>query len=104
MLLRGITILEGVCKELDPRFNYMRTLEPYVNKFMFNLDYIEKKAQKDIMKLVNGGDQSSDIKIEMMQGSIKRIESKASPVLPLSLYPLIPLLFLIFQNINGRPS
>lgn len=52
MLVRGITILEGICKELDPKFSYMRTLEPYINEQMFNINYFEMKAQKDINKLL----------------------------------------------------
>lgn len=52
MLVRGITILEGICKELDPKFSYMRTLEPYINEQMFNINYFEMKAQKDINKIL----------------------------------------------------
>jgi hypothetical protein len=31
----------------------MRTLEPYINEQMFNINYFEMKAQKDINKILN---------------------------------------------------
>jgi predicted unusual protein kinase regulating ubiquinone biosynthesis (AarF/ABC1/UbiB family) len=75
MLSRGITILEGICKELDPNFTYMRTLEPYINKYMVNLDYIEKKAQKDFMNMrgENTKISKTEVQLDMLQGNINQI-------------------------------
>jgi ubiquinone biosynthesis protein len=100
MLLRGITILEGVCKDLDPKFNYMRTLEPYVNDFMFNIDYIEKKAQKDLFKLFNGGDQSKEIEIEMVQSSIQKLEKNVTKTdIKSQALTLVPFVFILYTII-----
>lgn len=48
LLLRGITILEGVCKQLDPNFNYKKVIDPYINSFPIDIEYLEKRALKDI--------------------------------------------------------
>jgi predicted unusual protein kinase regulating ubiquinone biosynthesis (AarF/ABC1/UbiB family) len=77
MLIRGITILEGICKELDSGFNYMRTLEPYINNtVMLDISYIEKKAQRDLKKLLDSQDDKNDIQLEMMKSSMKKMEKK----------------------------
>ena len=60
MLLRGITILEGVCKDLDPSFKYSRNLDKYMGKFIFNIQNIERKADKDINTLFNNNSSSYD--------------------------------------------
>jgi predicted unusual protein kinase regulating ubiquinone biosynthesis (AarF/ABC1/UbiB family) len=53
LLLRGITILEGVCKQLDPNFNYKKVIDPYINSFPIDINYLEKRALKDIESLQN---------------------------------------------------
>lgn len=78
MLSRGITILEGICKELDPSFTYMRTLEPYINKYMVNLDYIEKKAQKDFLNMrgENTKISKTEVQLDILQGNINQINKQ----------------------------
>lgn len=75
MLSRGITILEGICKDLDPNFTYLRTLEPYVNKYMINLEYFEKKAQRDLQNIQGDNKKASktEIQLDMLQGNIKKL-------------------------------
>lgn len=49
LILRGITILEGVCKQLDPNFNYKKVIDPYISSsFPVDIEYLEKRALKDI--------------------------------------------------------
>lgn len=49
LLLRGLTILEGVCKTLDADFNYKKVIDPYINNaFTIDIAYLEKRALKDI--------------------------------------------------------
>lgn len=78
MLSRGITILEGICKELDPSFTYMRTLEPYINKYMINLDYFEKKAQKDFLNMRGENTKISrtEVQLDILQGNINQINKQ----------------------------
>ena len=45
--MRGLSILEGNCKVLDPNFNYKKTLDPYISDYLIDLKYIENKAMFD---------------------------------------------------------
>jgi predicted unusual protein kinase regulating ubiquinone biosynthesis (AarF/ABC1/UbiB family) len=51
LLLRGLTILEGVCKTLDPDFNYSEVITKFTSKFPFDIQYLEERALKDIFSL-----------------------------------------------------
>ena len=51
LLLRGISILEGNCKALDPDFNYKKTLDPYISDYLIDVRYIENKAMSDLSAL-----------------------------------------------------
>jgi len=48
MLFRGLGILEGVIKKLDPDFNYQETLRPYVEDRINSLDYFKNRAVTDL--------------------------------------------------------
>lgn len=49
LLLRGLTILEGVCKTLDPNFNYKKVIDPYIGAMIpIDIEYLEKRVLKDI--------------------------------------------------------
>jgi predicted unusual protein kinase regulating ubiquinone biosynthesis (AarF/ABC1/UbiB family) len=80
MLIRGITILEGICKELDPNFSYIKTLEPYINNMVkLDINYIENKAQKDFDKLFkkdNNNNNKNEIDIEIIKNNMNIIETK----------------------------
>jgi predicted unusual protein kinase regulating ubiquinone biosynthesis (AarF/ABC1/UbiB family) len=84
MLLRGITILEGVCKELDPSFKYSRNLNKYIDRFIFNIESIEKKVDKDLSLMNSSNNKISSIKtdtdvlkakIENLQSTIMKMEN-----------------------------
>jgi predicted unusual protein kinase regulating ubiquinone biosynthesis (AarF/ABC1/UbiB family) len=51
LLLRGLTILEGVCKTLDPKFNYSEVINEFTDRFPFDIQYFEDRALKDIATL-----------------------------------------------------
>lgn len=52
LLLRGLTILEGVCKTLDTDFNYKKVIDPYINAaFPVDIGYLERRALKDIASI-----------------------------------------------------
>jgi ubiquinone biosynthesis protein len=46
-------ILEGVCKELDPSFNYFVILDNYISTLLFDEDFLIHKSEKDISMLFN---------------------------------------------------
>ena len=80
MLLRGITILEGVCKDLDPNFNYSRSLDKYINKFFMNIETFERKFDKDLREFFsdknnnNRDDIQSQIKTLQMRFDTSQTE------------------------------
>ena len=76
LLLRGISILEGVCKQLDPNFNFRKTLDPYINEFIVDVGYFENRALKDMSRFSNipNNMQSSQIQLEVLERTIKEVE------------------------------
>lgn len=50
MLLRGLSLLEGVCRELDPEFNYREVLDPFINDMSFDLDFLERRGNRDLSR------------------------------------------------------
>jgi predicted unusual protein kinase regulating ubiquinone biosynthesis (AarF/ABC1/UbiB family) len=71
MMLRGLAILEGVVKAVDPDFNYQESLMPFVQDKVMSIDYFEKKVQGDI-KLY----QDLPTSFEMAQLQIEVLEKK----------------------------
>jgi predicted unusual protein kinase regulating ubiquinone biosynthesis (AarF/ABC1/UbiB family) len=51
LILRGLTILEGVCKNLDPDFNYIDVINDYNKSFPLDINYFEIRALRDIENL-----------------------------------------------------
>jgi predicted unusual protein kinase regulating ubiquinone biosynthesis (AarF/ABC1/UbiB family) len=51
LILRGLTILEGVCKTLDPDFNYVEVINEYNKSFPLDIKYFEVRALQDIENL-----------------------------------------------------
>jgi predicted unusual protein kinase regulating ubiquinone biosynthesis (AarF/ABC1/UbiB family) len=83
LILRGLTILEGVCKNLDPTFNYKAIIDPYISEsFPIDIMYLEKRALKDIESIqkmnltqVLSDNQKNDIDKELLEKRIKDITS-----------------------------
>lgn len=47
-ILRVYSILEGVCRELDPTFNYLKLLDTKVSDIIFDGDFLSYKMRKDM--------------------------------------------------------
>ena len=60
-LLRVFSILEGVCKELDPNFNYFDVLQNYVSDILFDQEFIIYKTQADFNTLVGASASSTEL-------------------------------------------
>jgi predicted unusual protein kinase regulating ubiquinone biosynthesis (AarF/ABC1/UbiB family) len=79
LILRGLTILEGVCKTLDPDFSYKKVIDPYINQQIpIDITYLEKRALKDIQAIqklsigqVITDTQKSDIDKELLEKKVK---------------------------------
>lgn len=87
LLLRGLTILEGICKTLDPEFNYSEVINSYMNTFPFDIQYFENRAIRDIASLRQLGvtemiDKSvkSDIDAELLEKRMKELAIKKSNI------------------------
>jgi predicted unusual protein kinase regulating ubiquinone biosynthesis (AarF/ABC1/UbiB family) len=83
LILRGVTILEGVCKALDPNFNYKKVIDPYINdNFPIDISYFEKRALKDIESIqrlninqVISDNKKNDIDKELLEKRLKDINT-----------------------------
>lgn len=78
LLLRGISILEGVCKKLDPNFNFKKIIDPYIDEFLIDVNYFEVKAMTDINLITKMPYrvQMNQIQLEVLENSIRDVEKK----------------------------
>lgn len=83
LILRGITILEGICKKLDPKFNYKKVIDPYIMEFPIDIEYYERRALKDIESLQKfslpqtlSANQQNDIDKQLMEQRISKLQSE----------------------------
>lgn len=76
LLLRGISILEGVCKKLDPSFNFRKTLDPYIDQFIIDINYFEARAMSDIKIFTKVPDkvQINQIQLEVLEKTVRDME------------------------------
>jgi predicted unusual protein kinase regulating ubiquinone biosynthesis (AarF/ABC1/UbiB family) len=74
LLLRGISIVEGVCKSLDKNFNYRKTLDPYIDKYLVDINYLENKAMTDLSSLrtIPTKFKEQEIEMEIMRLNLKQ--------------------------------
>lgn len=77
LLLRGISILEGVCKKLDPNFNFKKTLDPYIDEFIVDVNYFETRAMSDIKLItkVPNKVQINQIQLEVLEKTVRDVET-----------------------------
>lgn len=65
LLLRGISILEGLCKQLDPNFNYKKPLDNYISEYLVNIRYLENRAMADLSAIQTIPNRLSEQRVEM---------------------------------------
>lgn len=51
MVFRSLSLLEGICKELDPDFSYFKVIDMIMSDVFFDVDYIDHRARKDLSSL-----------------------------------------------------
>lgn len=102
LLLRGISILEGVCKRLDPNFNFRKTLDPYINEFIIDVNYFENRVLKDVQKFSNIPEnmQSSQIQLEVLTRNMKEVENDLKKQKNDNYFLLVTTLATIFADKN----
>jgi predicted unusual protein kinase regulating ubiquinone biosynthesis (AarF/ABC1/UbiB family) len=76
LILRGLSIVEGISKKLDPSFNYRDVIEKYID-----FQYMEKKAMMDIDNMRTMPDKvtQNQINIEIVQKNMQRMEERVQP-------------------------
>jgi predicted unusual protein kinase regulating ubiquinone biosynthesis (AarF/ABC1/UbiB family) len=80
LILRGMSILEGVCKTLDPSFSYTEVIERYIDTSMVDIAYMEKRALMDIdsMRVMPDNVAANKIRLEILQKNIQTMDSRVS--------------------------
>jgi predicted unusual protein kinase regulating ubiquinone biosynthesis (AarF/ABC1/UbiB family) len=78
LLLRGIAILEGVCRNLNPNFNYRDVLDPFISEFTFDLQYLEKKGTRDLERFTKTPDKvlTSEISLGMVESDMNKMKKQ----------------------------
>ena len=108
LILRGLTILEGVCKSLDPNFSYKKVIDPYINENIgIDLLYIEKKVLKDIQKFnftqLMSDTQKNDVDKELLEKKVNELNaSQTQKQTQQSLSNIIIVFLLIVVGWNER--
>ena len=76
VLLRGLGLLEGVCKKLDPEFNYKKILDPYISDYLVDVNYIEDRVKSDfntISKMPNMM-RNTQIELALLENIVYELE------------------------------
>lgn len=78
LVLRGISILEGICKQLNPNFNYREVLDPFINEFILDISYLERRGSKDFARFTKASDKitTSEITIGMVEKDMDTLKKK----------------------------
>ena len=63
MVFRSLSLLEGICKELDSEFSYFKVINTIMSEVFFDMDYIDHRARKDLTSLfeVNPNEQMTTL-------------------------------------------
>ena len=83
MMFRSLSILEGMCKELDNDFSYFDVINEIVSDVFFDVDYLDHRARKDFIKIFD--DISPQPQLEILQENIDKNNKAMSKSLDTSL-------------------
>lgn len=80
LLARAVALFEGICKELNPEFNYREIFDRVFNDTFFDIDYIERRGNRDLKKFSNAPDAivSSQITIDLLESDLSVTKTKLS--------------------------
>lgn len=70
MMFRSLSILEGMCKELDPEFSYFDVINEIVSDVFFDVDYIDHRARKDFVRMFD--DVTTQPQLDALQENMER--------------------------------
>lgn len=80
LLLRSVALIEGVCKELNPDFNYRDIFDSIFNDSFVDLNFIERRGNRDLIRFSKAPDEivSSQITIDLLESDLDVIKTKLS--------------------------
>jgi len=70
MMFRSLSILEGMCKELDSEFSYFDVINEIISDVFFDMDYIDHRARKDFVKMFD--DVTTQPQLEALQENMEQ--------------------------------
>lgn len=70
MMFRSLSILEGICKKLDPEFSYFDVINEIISDVFFDVDYIDHRARKDFIKIFD--DVAAQPQLDAIQENMER--------------------------------
>jgi predicted unusual protein kinase regulating ubiquinone biosynthesis (AarF/ABC1/UbiB family) len=74
MMFRSLSLLEGICKELDPEFSYFKVIDLLMSDVFLDMDYIDHRARKDLLSLFDTTTNSPQM--ETFQNTIQENNKK----------------------------
>jgi predicted unusual protein kinase regulating ubiquinone biosynthesis (AarF/ABC1/UbiB family) len=73
MVFRSLSLMEGICKKLDPTFSYYKVINVMMQDTFFDFDYLDHRARKDLGMLF---DTKTNSKMESIQTVIEESNNK----------------------------
>lgn len=67
MMFRSLSLLEGICKDLDPNFSYFKVIDMLMKDVFLDMDYIDHRARKDFLGLF---EPVTNVQMETIQKTI----------------------------------
>lgn len=100
MMFRSLSILEGICKELDPEFTYFDVINEIISDVFFDMDYIDHRARKDFVRMFD--DVSTQPQLEAFQENMEQNNKAISKDVSSSLqsYKLLMVLTMCISAID----
>jgi predicted unusual protein kinase regulating ubiquinone biosynthesis (AarF/ABC1/UbiB family) len=74
MVFRSLSLLEGICKDLDPTFSYFKVIDMLMKDVFLDMDYIDHRARKDLFALFDTN--TSNTQMETIQNTIDQNNKK----------------------------
>ena len=71
--------MEGVCKRLDPEFNYNNVLGDYTEKIStFDIEYLERRGTTDLEKFAQTPQKmmETEISVNLLEVDVKRVKKE----------------------------
>jgi predicted unusual protein kinase regulating ubiquinone biosynthesis (AarF/ABC1/UbiB family) len=78
LVFRSLSLLEGICKQLDPKFSYYNVVEAFIGDMIFDFEYVEHRARKDLYNFFNGDAADYQERRRETQSNVNKSQSQSS--------------------------